>query len=96
MLFPKQVIDFLTKVTKRLWACFDSFNDDALHVINVTDVFQKYIDYKVEDIEEFAVIYTYEIHDAMGKLDHRESKEKMYADVYGLMLHLKEKGKLEL
>jgi hypothetical protein len=90
----KRVIKYLAKSKKKLWLWFDAFNDDSLYVLSTTDVLQKYIDFKVDDIEEFAAIYTYERHDVMGSLDDRESKEKMYEEVHQILLALKEKGAL--
>jgi hypothetical protein len=91
----KSVIKFLAMAKKSLWLWFDAFNDDKLYVLSRTDVFQKYIDFKIDDIEEFAAIYTYERHDIMGRLDDRESKEKMYREVHQMLLELKEKGALD-
>jgi len=91
----KWVLKILVQVKERVWDFFDAFNDDKLYVLSKTDIFQKYIDFKIDDIEEFAAIYTYERHDLMGSLDDRESKEKMYQEVYQILLHLKEKGLLD-
>ena len=80
----KSVIKFLAVAKKSLWLWFDAFNDDKLYVLSRTDVFQKYIDFKIDDIEEFAAIYTYERHDIMGRLDDRESNKASCLADFGL------------
>lgn len=84
-----------TWIKKRLWKLFDAFNNDELYVINIAHVFQKYMEYNIDDLEEFAVIYTYEYHDLHNRLDDMVSKEKMYTEVFKIMKDLKEKGGLD-
>ncbi|GMN06305.1 hypothetical protein MTsPCn5_16940 [Croceitalea sp. MTPC5] len=80
---------------EKLWKLFDAFNEDKIYVANVSDILQKYIDFKIDDIEEFAATYTYDFHDTRRILDNKKSKEHMYNRVYKMMKALEEKGSLD-
>ena len=72
----------------------DTFIDSDLKVSS-PDVLKSYLDFKIEDIEEFAAAYTYQRHDVTGNLDDMGSKERMYKKVCEILLPLKEKGLLQ-
>ncbi len=63
--------------------------------VNVSDVLQRYVDLEIDDIEEFAAIYTYDYHDYHRMLDNKKSKLKMYGEVYAMMKALKDRGSLD-
>jgi len=91
----KSGIKYLLNFRKSIWQWFDAFNDDRLYVLSATDVIQKYLDYKVDDIEEFATIYTYEFHDIRNKLDDMQSKEEMFKEICETLSDLKRQGLLD-
>lgn len=91
----KWILKLLVLGKEKVWDFFDGFNDDELYVIDKVHVIKKYLEFKVDEIEEFATVYTYEQHEIMGKLNDRESKEKMYIEVYEILAHLKRKGSLD-
>jgi len=84
----RQVLNAILTVKEKLWNVFDAFNNDELYILNKTDVIQKYVDYKVDDINEFATIYTYEYHETIGNLDNLASKKKMHKEVYEMVQNL--------
>lgn len=93
---PRPNLLSLLKIGKEwLWRLFDAFNNDELYIINIAHVFQKYMEYNIDDLEEFSVIYTYEYHDRHNKLDDMTSKEKMYTEVLKIMKDLKKKEGLD-
>lgn len=68
-----------------LWRLFDGFNEDRLYVLRPIDVINRYVEDGQGDPEEFAAIYTFEFHDALGRLDDRQSKEAMYREVLAIL-----------
>ncbi len=62
--------------------------------LNPSDVLQKYVDFRIDDIEEFAATYTYDYHDFHRMLDNKKSKQKMYSAVYDIMKQLEDRGSL--
>ncbi len=91
----KWVLKVLVHAKEKVWDFFDAFNNDELYALDKSDIFKKFIDYKVEDIEEFAAIYTFEYHDIRDKLDDRQSKEEMFKEVYETLQNMKKQGLLD-
>ena len=89
------VLRMLIGAKERLWDFFDAFNEDKLYVPETSDVIRKYLEFKVDDIEEFSAIYTYDFHDKKRILDNKKSKLQMYNQVYKMMKALKENGSLD-
>lgn len=93
------VFNYFIRVAVRckegLWDFFDAFNDDSLYLIDTTDMLQKYIDFEIDDLEEFAASYTYDYHDRKRCLDNKESKARMYREVLDIMSALDKRGSLD-
>ncbi|WP_430907289.1 hypothetical protein [Maribacter sp. 2-571] len=89
------IFKMLGKAKEGLWDFFDAFNEDRLHVVKPSDVLQKYVDFNIDDIEEFAATYTYDYHDTHRILDNKKSKSKMYQEVYTMMKLLEDRGSLD-
>lgn len=90
----KKLFKIFAFAKERLWDFFDAFNEDKIYALDTTDMLQKYVDFKIHDIAEFAAAYTYDFHDTKHILDNKKSKANMYSEVYKMMRSLEKRGSL--